>query len=346
MKKDYAEIFKELVEQNDYVLLSDYVNARTKVKIRCNKGHEYKVTPNEFKKGSRCPECPRNYSIQAKKEFLELLTKEGYILIGEYTNNKTKVLIRCDKGHEYKVKPNDFKSGYRCPICSCNCPIQAKKEFLELLAKERYELIGEYKNNKTKIKIRCKKGHEYKVKPSHFKQGIRCPICAGCCPIQAEKDFLELLESIGYELINEYINNYTKVKIRCPKGHEYKVRPYSFKSGRRCPICAGHISQKEIYILDYVRSILNEEVISGDRTNIINPKTGNYLELDIWIPSLNKAIEFNGTYWHSDEYSKYKDEIKKKYCEVNGINLMVIEELEYDNDLELCLNEIDNFLGI
>ena len=39
----------------------------------------------------------------------------------------------------------------------------------------------------------------------------------------------------------------------------------------------------------------------------MNPNTDKHLELDIWIPTLNKAIEFNGEYWHNNNYSKYKD---------------------------------------
>ncbi len=288
MKRDYGKEFKELVESIGYELLEEYKGSHIKVKIRCNNGHEYSsATPNEFKKGRRCPECPSNYSIQAKKDFLELLASIGYELLEEYKNTSTKVKLKCNKGHEYKVTPNEFKKGSRCPECPRNYSIQAKKDFIELLAKEKYELIGEYKNTSTKVKLKCNYGHEYS-----------------------------------------------------------SATPNKFKSGQRCPICFESRSQKEIYIFNYVISIIDEEVISGDRTNVINPKTGNYLELDIWIPELRKAIEFNGTYWHSSDYSKYKDSIKREYCNKNGIELMVIEEEEYDTRLELCLSGIDNFLVI
>ena len=346
MKRDYAREFKELVEKNGYVLLSEYTGDKTKVKIRCNNGHEYKVIPNSFKRGKRCSKCSNKCSTQAKEQFLKLLTKEDYELLSEYKKALIKVKIRCNEGHEYKVTPNSFKSGKRCPICSGKCPIQAKEQFLKLLVKEGYELLSEYKGIKIKVEMRCDKGHEYSVRPNDFKNGhSRCPVCSGQCPIQAKEQFIELLTQERYKLLSEYKGVMKKVKIKCPEGHEYKVIPSSFKRGSRCPVCAGHISQKEINILNYVKSNINEEVISGDRTQIINPRTGNYLELDIWIPELNKAIEFNGTYWHSDEYSKYKDSIKKEYCEENGIDLMVIDEIEYDNGLELCLDKIDNFLG-
>ncbi len=345
--KNYGLIFKELVESKEYKLLSEYINAQTKVKIKCDKGHIYEVRPYTFKQGHICPKCSNKCPIQAKEQFLELITKDGYKLLSEYKGTKTKVKLRCPRNHIWEVKPNTFKTGKRCIKCSGLCPIQAEKDFKELLESVGYKLIGEYKGTQIKVKIRCNKGHEYKVIPNSFKSmNSRCPICSGKCPIQTKKDFIELLERVGYELLSEYKGALKKVKLRCKEGHEYRVIPNSFKRGNRCPECFESRSHKEIDILNYVKSSINEEVISGDRTQITNPRTGNYLELDIWIPALNKAIEFNGTYWHSSEYSKYKDGIKREYCDVNNIDLMVIEEIEYDIRLELCLNEIDNFLGI
>ncbi|KFZ25606.1 MAG: hypothetical protein KQ78_02198 [Candidatus Izimaplasma bacterium HR2] len=343
MKKNYGLTFKEFVESKEYKLLSEYINAQTKVKIKCNKGHIYEVRPYTFKQGHICPKCSNKCPIQAKEQFLELITKDGYKLISKYKGTKTKVKLRCSRNHIWEVKPNTFKTGKRCIKCAGLCPIQAEKEFKELLVSVGYELLSEYKNVATKVKIRCNKGHEYEVRPNNFKKGRRCPRCP---IIQASKEFKELVESMGYKLLSEYIDTKTKLKLRCKEGHEYSVTPSSFKQGSRCPICFERRSQKEIDILNYVKSSINEEVISSDRTQIINPRTGNYLELDIWIPELNKAIEFNGTYWHSSEYSIYKDEIKREYCNANGIDLKVIEEFEYDAGLELCLDGISNFLEI
>jgi len=49
-------------------------------------------------------------------------------------------------------------------------------------------------------------------------------------------------------------------------------------------------------IQEYAKSIYNDNIINNDRTIIINPITGHNLELDIYFPKLNKAIEFNGKY--------------------------------------------------
>lgn len=52
------------------------------------------------------------------------------------------------------------------------------KEEVKNLVGNEYTVLGEYINNKTKIKIKhniC--GHEYMVRPNDFQQGYRCPEC-------------------------------------------------------------------------------------------------------------------------------------------------------------------------
>ena len=45
---------------------------------------------------------------------------------------------------------------------------------------ENIEILGEYVNNKTKIKCKCKiDGYEWEVKPNDLLNGISCPKCAG-----------------------------------------------------------------------------------------------------------------------------------------------------------------------
>lgn len=77
-----------------------------------------------------------------------------------------------------------------------------------------------------------------------------------------------------------------------------------------------------------VRNFLNSnniEFICNAR-NIISP-----LELDLYIPEYNVALECNGTYWHSDLDKNYHYN-KSKLCEEKGIRLIHIWEHEWNND--------------
>ena len=54
-----------------------------------------------------------------------------------------------------------------------------KAKLIELGRKD-IEVIGEYINNKTKIKVKCTKpecGYEWEGSPSSFLNGTGCPIC-------------------------------------------------------------------------------------------------------------------------------------------------------------------------
>lgn len=46
------------------------------------------------------------------------------------------------------------------------------------------------------------------------------------------------------------------------------------------------------------------------------------LELDIFIPSLKRAIELDGDYWHSSPERKKTDKRKNKECADAGIKLL------------------------
>lgn len=89
------------------------------------------------------------------------------------------------------------------------------------------------------------------------------------------------------------------------------------------------ISNKEKEIVEYIKSICKYNVIENAR-NIIKP-----FELDIYIPDLNIAFEFNGDYWHnSKNKSKFYHINKTNKCLEKGIMLFHIFESEwkYDKD--------------
>ena len=63
--------------------------------------------------------------------------------------------------------------------------------------------------------------------------------------------------------------------------------------------------------------------------------------MDIYIPELNLAFEFNGSYWHS---SLYKDKCyhqnKTKLCYEKGIQLIHVYEYDWVKNKELIKNHI------
>jgi len=281
----------------------------------------------------------------------EQIEKEEYKLLStEYKSAHKYLEIQCNKKHIYKVKWNDWQQGRRCPKCckyTSGLTYSYIKEQIENV--EGYKLLSQnYVNAFNKLKIKCDKGHIYKVKWNNFDSGQRCPYCAGKAK-HTYQFVKKQIESVnGYKLLSKnYVSALNKLKIKCDKGHIYKVIYNSFQQGHRCPICdyTKTTSKAEKEILKIIKSLTNKKVIENDRTQIINSLTGHNLELDMWIPLLNKAVEYNGDYWHSSDYAKFKDNEKIKQCKEKNINLLVINEQNWTNNKNNEINKIIKFIG-
>ena len=210
--------------------------------------------------------------------------------------------------------------------------------------KNKFEEIGykllsnKYKNNNIKLKVECSEGHQYEVTYSNFQKGRRCPICHHLWKKFNYEYIEKQITDVGYKILSDKYNGaLSKLIIKCDKGHQYKVTYGNFQQGRRCPVCYDieTYSQSEKDCLAVVKQLTNENIIENDRTQIVNPKTGYNLELDIWIPVLNTAIEFNGEHWHESNYSKYKDNQKVKQCKEKNIVLLIVTYQDWiDNRVE------------
>jgi Zn ribbon nucleic-acid-binding protein len=336
---------KQIIESDDgYRLLStEYKNAQTKLKMMCPEGHTFSMRYGDFYTGYRCPVCAGNkrHTYEYVKNFIE---NEMYKLLStEYKNAQTKLEIQCPEGHTFSMILNNFQQGQRCPDCKFNKQRHTYSYVKEYIEETGYRLLStEYKNIKTKLKMMCPEGHIFKMSFNVFQSKHRCPICAGVKKLTFE-DVKQNIENEGYKLLStEYKNSRTKIEIQCTEGHIYKSIYNSFQQGKRCPICAAQqtSSKAEKELVQYVSSIYNGTIVENDRNTIVNHLTGMNLELDIFLPDINKAIEYNGSYWHSNRYSKIKDKIKTDQCKQKNIDLLVIDEQDWITDKTSCLTEI------
>lgn len=103
------------------------------------------------------------------------------------------------------------------------------------------------------------------------------------------------------------------------------------------------ISKGEKEVLDYVKSIYNGTIIENDRTQMEPNDENNWIdnhELDIWLPDIKTAIEYNGTYWHSLPEHHLSDIFKRIQCESKGISLITIDEHDWNTDKDSCKSRI------
>lgn len=306
------------------------------------------------------------------KRFYEQLFNDGYIVTGDsrYTNNHGKVNIQhvnesCGN-YEWGITPLRFvHRNQRCPKCSGNAKknIAIFKEEVKAVVGKEYSVIGEYVNDSTHTLIRhnskvCKQ-HEWKISPSNFLSGHRCPVCSiiklGEKRRKKHGEYVnEVFELVGneYTVLGIYVHQNIKIRFRhnnedC-NNHEWEVRPDSFTfTGNRCPACRHSKGEKRIY--EYLTKENKEFVTQYQIKECRNKKV---LPFDFAIMKngvVDFLIEYNGEqhyravgFFGGDTTLRYiqgNDEIKRSYCKNNNIDLVEISYEDFDN-IEKILNKI------
>ena len=155
-------------------------------------------------------------------------------------------------------------------------------------------------------------------------------------------------------LINQLVNvkfiNFEgeKLKFNCVKNHEFLIHRDLIIQRKRfdldiCTICnpiGTHTSQSENKVLKFIEE-LDISLEKGTR-KVIPP-----LELDMYIPSHNIAIEYDGLYWHSDKFIINDYHLNKtELCEKQGIRLIHIFEDEWVHKQDIVKSRLSNILGL
>lgn len=269
-----------------------------------------------------------------------------------------KSIITCPIHGDFLQSAHSHLKGQGCPKCGIESRSSKKtmnnEQFIEKANKIHH---GKYDYSKTqyersnkKVCIICPIHGEFMVRPNDHLMGRGCTICGNLKKGQAKKDtlksFIEKAKEVHGNKFDysksEYINSKTKICIICPVHGEFWQSPDSHLQGVGCPKCGNSISNAENDIAEFCASILGEEkIIHRDRSVLKNR------ELDIYIPSKQMAIEYNGLIWHSDKFGKDKNYhlSKTEECKKLGIKLIQIFEDEYVNHKEIVLNKIAHIIG-
>ena len=145
-KKKTIQEVREYINNEGYTLLSDeYINCNQELEIICPNGHNIKMSWKRFENGRRCPHCSERSWINRKKNIEsinEIISKEGYKFLEEYTTAKTKMKCSCPNGHIFEINWNNFMSGKRCPYCRKSKGEEIIKSILEEL---KIDFIPQYK---------------------------------------------------------------------------------------------------------------------------------------------------------------------------------------------------------
>jgi len=256
----------------------------------------------------------------------------------DYIKNKvkeTKLLKYGDSGYnnyEQIKKTNKERYGYECSF--------------------QNELVKE----KIKKKFLIKYGYEHPSKNDIIKQKTKeTMLKLYNCENPSQSDYIQKIKRINkinktlkrYDYLNIIDVDYDNkiFKFECVKGHKYEISFELFQNRKRidtelCIKCnpIKSNSGQEIQLQDYIKSNYDGKISLNDR-NIVGK------ELDIYIPGLKLAFEFNGIYWHNELYKSPNYHLKKTdLCEEKGIQLIHIyqDDWIYKNDIvkSMILNKL------
>lgn len=183
------EMFVNFVnnETEDFEVVGEYKNNNTKIEIKHkNCGRTFLIKPADFKRRKRCSPCNinRKKTTSEFQEQINFLANSEYELLGEYINDRTKILTKhklCS--HEWGMTPSHFIQGRRCPKCAGNLKKNTNIFIDEVkkIVNDEYKVCSEYKNSHYKIKFKHQSMHcenyEFYMTPTDFLSGKRCPRC-------------------------------------------------------------------------------------------------------------------------------------------------------------------------
>jgi len=318
----------------------DYVSSKKNITVICSKHGEFHQTPKSHLKGSGCPICSGKI-----KKTTETFTEEAKKVHGDrydyskvdYVSNKKNITVICSKHGEFHQTPKSHLKGSGCPICSGR--------------------VNDYVSSKKNITVICSKHGEFHQTPKSHLKGSGCPICSGKIKKTTET-FIEEAKKVHGDRYDyskvDYVSNKKNITVICSKHGEFKTQPKDhIHKGTGCPMCGRAISCSE---QDIARWVMQFHSIETNKRFYVD---GVYkYELDIFIPSLNLGIEYNGlefhhthgrTYQGKDKFHKDKYYHRNKsewFMDNHGIRLIHIWEHEWLFRQEIVKNILGAQLGV
>lgn len=249
------EDYHELAESRSFKWLGpEAKSVNIKTTWGCSQGHKWEAVYANISYGYGCPDCKRQkLSLQRLKkpaDYHALAKSRGFKWIGPKVKGVTvKTKWECSQGHKWEVGYNSIQGGNGCPHCGNASSAHKRKkkpEDYRVLAKKRgiIWLGPEVKNNQTKTKWQCPKGHTWETGYNNILSGRGCPECA--IQDRANKkrkkpgDYHALATERGFEWLGPEVKDaHAKTKWKCTKGHEWEANYNAIQQKTGCPYCAG-----------------------------------------------------------------------------------------------------------
>lgn len=376
----------------DYTLFKEegYSSNKVPVTLVCKKHGSFKVTMNDHlgKKLSSCPTCGLSSRTgrTVKRSYTDVIEdcSKVHDNMYKYINDRSlyrtvdTIDIVCPIHGQFSKVLSEHLSGGGCQQCS----LSARRLSVDTVSKYVLEATehfnGKYDYTNTDLNLKSIKQNITYACPvhglitqsfeNHFIQFHSCNRCSKQLSIEDAGAYLKSIDIQGKSFKNAYVvledthsltpfKDYIVKDIYCEEHTSYYDyachRLYVNTASLGCPYCSVNTSSYEKEIIDYVKS-LGINPIQSYRPSWLNGK-----ELDIYIPSINLGIEFNGTMFHHSSktscstfaLSTSKDSNyhynKWKLCFDNNTTLLSIYDFYWNDPVKksIYLSKIRHYLG-
>lgn len=271
-----------------------------------------------------------------------------YTLTGRITA-KRKITIICPRHGQFEQRAAAHARGQGCPKCAIDK--RADKDRLGIegfiaRAKEvhgeaySYANAGDYTLQLSKVTITCPVHGDFRQEAASHLKGGGCPICArekeGARRIEKSKSTFEArARKVHSDLYSYDMSSFRgmgkTMKMLCKEHGEFLLKPSDHLAlGLGCPACAERLSKGARFI----KAFLEEHGITFTLEQTFEGCQGNHrpLRFDFYIENRNVCIEFQGqqhfkpvkAWGGREQLAKVQeyDEIKRKFCEQQGIHLV------------------------
>lgn len=356
------ELFQQLIEVDD--LSIDRADVRINLRKPCTwEGpcdHQWSATPrNRVERAAGCHYCFGNKAVLAG--FNDLASQRPDVAVSWSPRNDIRpdevrvyssreVLWVCPQyGHDYlaRVASRSVKgAACQCGLCSGRRLLAGFND----LGTKRPDLAAEVSPNspiqahevtvgseKFLLWVCSRFGHDYSAQPKRrAKRGDGCAVCAGRQVLEGFND----VASHSPHLVPEWSEENDKKPWEVSYGSDRRVwwvcstdSTHKWLAAVRnrtnprilsgCPECAKKYRKGEDSLYEFVASEYSGNTVRNTK-KVVGP-----LELDLWLPELKVAFEYNGEYWHSLPKAVERDARKSASCMDLGITLLVVPERDW-----------------
>lgn len=312
---------------------------------QCEAGHEWQALVSNIVRGKGCPFCLGRLA-SAEDNFATRFPS----LVAEWDPEKnskpptdfrpfsdTVIWWRCDRGHSWSAPIKARAVGKGCPYCS------GRLATAENNLEGRFPSVAQQwcsnlnlpltprdvsPGSKKTVWWQCERGHRWRAQVVNRTTGrTSCPFCqnkkaaadnclASLRPEIAAEWHPKMNGSLTAEAVVPGSNK--RVWWQCRFHHEWRatVASRTKENGTGCPFCGNQSSKLEIRLYAELLACFPD---TKWRAKIAGQ------ECDVFIPTLNLAVEVDGAHWHKGKAAadKRKNEV---LCKA-GVSLLRIREL-------------------